>query len=144
MRHKRRPGGQPGNQNARKHGFYSGRLSPEEICRFWNIVNLEGVDPDIAALRIKLHSVIQSNPGNRRVLLEGVKLLAKWTAAKNHLDPKDAGFVKKAIRQHLQGSPPPTPARSGIDNHMDIENLGGHEAPTPILESAPLSASGEG
>ena len=41
---KRRRGVQPGNQNARKHGFYSVALNPREICRFWNTVNLGGAE----------------------------------------------------------------------------------------------------
>jgi uncharacterized protein YjcR len=36
---KRKRGAQKGNQNARKHGFYSAALNPTEICQFWNIVN---------------------------------------------------------------------------------------------------------
>jgi len=58
-RHKRKPGGQPGNQNARKHGFYSSKLNPDESCRFWNIVNLKGVEPEVVAFRLKLHSVLK-------------------------------------------------------------------------------------
>ena len=40
---KRKRGGQKGNRNARKHGFYSGTLSPAETRDLWNITNLEGV-----------------------------------------------------------------------------------------------------
>jgi len=42
--------------------FYSSTLSPDEICRFWNIVNQESVDPEMAVLRIKLQSLIQLRP----------------------------------------------------------------------------------
>ena len=45
---RRKRGGQKGNGNARKHGFYSGTLSPAETSQLWNITNLEGVDPEIA------------------------------------------------------------------------------------------------
>jgi len=45
---KRKRGGQKGNLNARKHGFYSATLSPAETSQLWNITNLEGVDPEIA------------------------------------------------------------------------------------------------
>jgi hypothetical protein len=40
---KRKRGGQKGNGNARKHGFYSGTLGPAETRQLWNITNLEGV-----------------------------------------------------------------------------------------------------
>jgi hypothetical protein len=51
---KRKRGGQKGNGNARKHGFYSGTLSPAETSQLWNITNLEGVDPEIAFIRTPL------------------------------------------------------------------------------------------
>src|SRR3972149_4573016 len=107
MRQERHRGGQPGNQNARRHGFYSKTLSPNEICRFWSIVNTQGVDPEIAALRIKLHSVLQTDPGNRRGLREGVKLLPKWVVARNRLDRKGARLVKREIRRQLEAPAPP-------------------------------------
>jgi len=40
---KRKRGGQKGNRNACKHGFYSATLSPAETSQLWNITNLEGV-----------------------------------------------------------------------------------------------------
>ncbi len=66
---KRQRGGQPGNQNARinlvpakaGNGFYAS-LSPAEICQFWNIVNTEGLEPEIAALRVKLRSSLERDP----------------------------------------------------------------------------------
>ena len=79
---KRKRGGQHGNQNARKHGFYSSTLSPDEICRFWNIVNQESVDPEMAVLRIKLQSLIQYAPIDCRTLKEVTRLIVKWSADK--------------------------------------------------------------
>ena len=40
---KRNRGGQKGNRNARKHGFYSGTLNLAEKSQLWNIINLEDV-----------------------------------------------------------------------------------------------------
>src|SRR4030065_467318 len=50
---KRKRGGQKGNRNARKHGFFSGTLSPAETRQMWNITNLEGVDPEIGLTNIE-------------------------------------------------------------------------------------------
>jgi hypothetical protein len=74
---KRKRGGQKGNRNARKHGFYSGTLSPAETSQLWNITNLEGVDPGIAFIRVKLQSSLQCDPGNRRVIREASRLLVR-------------------------------------------------------------------
>jgi hypothetical protein len=99
---KRKRGGQQGNQNARKHGFYSVNLNPREICEFWNIINLGGVEPELVALRIKLYSALRDAPGNRRVLREASHLLVKWYHSKYHFDRKDNAEFKKFVRNILK------------------------------------------
>ncbi len=99
---KRKRGGQKGNQNARKHGFYSTSLSLQQICEFWNAVNLGGVDPEIVALRIKLDSALRYAPGNRRLLREAARLLAKWYRSKYRLAGTDNAAFKKAVRSILE------------------------------------------
>jgi hypothetical protein len=106
---RRKRGGQPGNQNARKHGFYSSTLSLTEICEFWNIVNLEGTEPEIAVLRIKLRSLLQHDPGNRRALGEASKLLSKWLRTKYRLEREDVSFLKIVIARILEHYPVPSP-----------------------------------
>jgi uncharacterized protein YjcR len=97
---KRKRGGQKGNQNARKHGFYSSTLSSQEICEFWNIINRERIAPEIAVLRIKLRSLLQHDPDNRRALCEASKLLSKWYSAKHHLDRANT-YLSKVIITHI-------------------------------------------
>ena len=51
---KRKRGGQPGNQNARKHGLYCGTMTPDELCQFWDVLNAQDIDPAVAVLRNKV------------------------------------------------------------------------------------------
>jgi len=99
---KRRRGGQKGNRNARKHGFYSGTLSPAEISQLWNITNLEGVDPEIALIRVKLQSSLQYDPDNPRVIREASRLLVKWYSANYRLDPADRNYLKTVVENFLE------------------------------------------
>jgi len=99
---KRKRGGQEGNRNACKHGFYSATLSPTETRELWNITNLEGVDPEIAFIRVKLQSSLQSDPGNRRVIREASRLLVKWYSANYWLDPTDRSYLKTVIESILE------------------------------------------
>ena len=99
---KRKRGGQKGNQNARKHGFYSGILRLTEIGEFWNITTLERVDPEIAVLRLKLKSLLRYDPDNRRVFREASRLLAKWLGAKYQLDRTDSNYLKMVIESILE------------------------------------------
>jgi len=99
---KRKRGGQKGNRNARKHGFYSGTLSPAETSQLWYITNLEGVDPEIALIRVKLQSSLQHDPGNRRVIREASGLLVKWYSANYRLDPTDRSYLKTVVENLLE------------------------------------------
>jgi len=99
---KRTRGGQPGNQNARKHGFYSNRMSPDELCHFWNIVNLKGVDPAVVAFRLKLHSVLKSDPGNRRTIMEAVKMITRYYKMKFQMTKSDANAVRRAVKRSVE------------------------------------------
>jgi hypothetical protein len=99
---RRKRGGQKGNRNARKHGFYSATLSPAETSQLWNITNLEGVDPEIAFIRVKLQSSLQYDPGNRRVIREASRLLVKWYSANYRLDPTDHNYLKTVVENLLE------------------------------------------
>ena len=102
LKTKRNRGAQKGNQNARKHGFYSCALTPSELCEFWNIANLNALDPQIAALRVKLQSFLRRDPGNRRVLMEAARLLVKYYRAKFSLDQTDTLCLKVVIRNWFE------------------------------------------
>jgi hypothetical protein len=125
-RPKRKPGGQKGNQNARKHGFYSRALSPAEISEFWSIVNLERVDPEVALVRLKLKSLLQHDPVNRRALRAASGLLAKWYRTKYGLDRADGIRLKAVLRDifaQLSGdSPSEPPGQAGTTADSDKTN----------------------
>jgi hypothetical protein len=105
MPRKKRPrGGQPGNQNARKHGFYSVNMSPEEIEKFRQAVNQNNQDPALTALRQKVENAIINAPGNYRVLREGASLVVKYLNAKNDFGPVGNAFVKRTFRNILKAS----------------------------------------
>jgi hypothetical protein len=110
---RRNRGAQRGNQNARKHGFYSTALTPAQASEFWNITKREGVAPPIALLRIKLQDSLQHDPGNRRVITDASRLLAKWYSAQYGLDGADSNYLKAVIEQILETAfthGPATPA----------------------------------
>jgi hypothetical protein len=94
---KRRRGGQKGNRNACKHGFYSAALSPAETSEVWNITNLEGVAPEMALIRVKLQSSLQHNPGNRRVIREASRLIVKWYSENYGLDATCRSYLKTVV-----------------------------------------------
>jgi hypothetical protein len=101
MRIKRHRGGQPGNQNARRHGFYSLYMSQEEISRLEQIVETEGIEKMVAIYRVKLSSALSHAPGNARLIRETVALLAKWYCSRYGLKGEDRTFIRQLIRNAL-------------------------------------------
>jgi hypothetical protein len=102
VRHKRQSGGQPNNQNARKHGTvgtaYAANLTKEELSEYWSLVKLHGMDPQMAILRAKLGRAIALAPGNHRIIMEGSNQVAKLGRANMGIDKEDAVQLKKISR----------------------------------------------
>jgi uncharacterized protein YjcR len=113
---KRKRGGQKGNQNARTHGFYSSFLTIDEIDRFCKIANTERVSLDIALLRIKLQCFVKNAPGNRRVLNEVIRLMARRFTAQYQLSRAERSRLKAtvaAVLEQASGISPVPPNNSG-------------------------------
>ena len=66
-RKKRKPGAPIGNQNARKHGYYSKILTPEQK-KVLEVASFPGIDAEIALLRMQIRSIIQTGPKNQEPL----------------------------------------------------------------------------
>ena len=99
---KRKRGGQEGNRNACKHGFYSGTLSPAETCELWTITNQEGVDPELALIRVKLQSSLERDPGNRRVIREASRQVVRWYSENYGLDATTRSYLKTIVADLLE------------------------------------------
>jgi hypothetical protein len=107
---KRKRGGQEGNRNACKHGFCSAALSPAETRELWTITNQEGVDPELALIRVKLQSSLERDPGNRRVVREASRLLVKWYSENYGLDSIERNYLKAVVDNFLEIACPRRPA----------------------------------
>ena len=98
MSPKRKRGGQPGNRNAVTHGFYSSCLTPREIRELLQILDREGIDREVAVMRIKLKAALRIAPGNRRILLEASRLMAKHYAFTYGIVGREKTELKKVFR----------------------------------------------
>ena len=99
---KRKRGGQEGNQNARKHGFYSKVLDEKELADYEDAIALKGFDEEIALMRVKLISLVERDPENVRLISQAVNSLVKLMIAK-YTEGKDKELsTKDAIRTVLR------------------------------------------
>ena len=77
---KRKSGGQPGNQNARKHGFYSNHFTPDQLKQLEDADDLRDLGPEIALLRVKLNALLDDPEVSTELLLRAVNSLARLMA----------------------------------------------------------------
>jgi len=83
-RRKRKPGAQPGNQNARKNGAYSRILSPEEQ-RLLTVASIPGIDAEIALIRSRIRSLIQQEHCPTAPLVRMMESLCRVIRLKSNL-----------------------------------------------------------
>ena len=119
----RKPGAQPGNQNARNHGFYSKMLSREEKLRLKPASDQEGLEEEIAVLRIKFGELLASDSPDQRLINQTAKTLARLYCVKHSLGNNDSSQLKAAVAAVMEefvlpgspfpaaGSPAPSPAQ---------------------------------
>ena len=93
----RKIGAQPGNQNARKHGFYSKVLTQSEKHALKTAEDLDGLDQEIAILRLKLRSLLANDGQNIRLITQTVETLGKLYHIKSTSGSSDSSKLKEAL-----------------------------------------------
>lgn len=98
----RKRGAPKGNQNARKHGFYSKVLDESEQLDFALATGVDGIDDEIALLRVKIKSLIAHDPDNITLIMQAINTLARVVSTKYNLSKKDKKGLKEAIGNVLR------------------------------------------
>jgi hypothetical protein len=76
---RKRSGGQPGNQNARRHGLYSRHMNKKERQLFEEAKSILGNKNEKALLRIKLDAYMIAHPDDLVTMARIVKALEhRW------------------------------------------------------------------
>ncbi|MBA7714888.1 hypothetical protein ES703_123920 [subsurface metagenome] len=98
----RKRGAPRGNQNARKHGFYSRVLDEAERLDLELAQGVEGVDDEIALLRVKIKSILESDPENVRLIMEATNTLARLVRTRYNITKEQKKGLKEAIGNVLK------------------------------------------
>ncbi len=99
---KRKRGAPKGNQNARKHGFYSKVLDEAEQLDFELAAGVEGFDDEIALLRVKIKSLLENDPENIKLLMAATTTLANLVKTKYKITKEQKKGLKEAIENVLK------------------------------------------
>jgi uncharacterized protein YoxC len=95
----RKRGAQPGNRNARTHGFYSKKLDEREKREHLLAVQVQGLDSEIALLRVKLQSLIAHDPENIKLITQATNSLTRLLTAKHTISQNDIETKQAKIQQ---------------------------------------------
>ena len=101
----RKPGGQQGKQNARIHGYYSKVLDEDETKYYRQAAKFDGLDGEIALLRVKLKSLIAHDPQNLKLISQAANSLARMVLTQYNISKPDKDEDKQErlmqIRQNV-------------------------------------------
>jgi hypothetical protein len=111
---KRSRGGQPGNQNARVHGFYSRMLDKEEQKDYDEALNQMGLDQEIALLRTKIMSILRRDKDNTDLIIKAMGMLSRLLITRYQIGKDDKDGLEKVISNVLQGMA--VPLGIGVSN----------------------------
>ena len=94
-------GAPKGNQNAKKHGFYSQALDKAELLELEEARGMDGLDEEIAILRTKLKNLIESQPQNIELALEAANTIARLVRTRYNITREQKKSLKEAIAKVL-------------------------------------------
>ncbi len=89
----------PGPAPEAPAGFYSARLDPADRVLFEHALKLEGLDQEIALLRLRIRRDLDDPKG----LMRGIDLLVKALRTRYRLGPDQSDRLYRAIVEVLQG-----------------------------------------
>ena len=80
-----------------KRGFYARALSEAEQVLLPEAKEVEGLDEEIALLRVKLATALEEHPDDMPLVMRGIDLLVKAVTAKYRLSKKSQDNLAEAI-----------------------------------------------
>jgi len=98
----RKRGAPKGNQNARKHGFYSRVLDEAEQLDFELASGVEGIDDEIALLRVKIKSILENEPENIKLIMQATNALDRLIRTRYKITKEQRKGLKEAIGNVLR------------------------------------------
>jgi hypothetical protein len=81
--------------------FYSQALSEAERADFAVALEMDGIEAEIALLRMRLRQALTGHSDDLPLMLKGIDLLSKALARRYHLGRQEAQAAEDAIRSVL-------------------------------------------
>jgi uncharacterized protein YjcR len=114
-------GAPKGNRNAVTHGFYARALSEAEELAYDEACSMEGLDHEIAVLRIRLRSLIESYPDRWDLQLQAASTIARPVRARYQITHDQKKSLKDAIAHVLEEVAAPLGVGLGMGAGMRLK-----------------------
>jgi hypothetical protein len=98
----RRVGGQPGNHNARVHGFYSRRASPEQAEEAAEAREVKGLDEEIELLRRKIRFIEETKPDDAVLIAGLIRTLSLVMSRRRYAGSGPLPAITETAKKMLQ------------------------------------------
>ena len=98
----RKRGAPKGNQNARKHGFYARVLDEAEQLDFALATGVDGIDDEIALLRVNIKSILENDPENIKLIMQATNALERLIRTRYKITKEQWKGLKEAIGNVLR------------------------------------------
>ncbi|MBI4295087.1 MAG: hypothetical protein HY669_02860 [Chloroflexi bacterium] len=86
----------------RPDAFYASAMTEAERVRLPRARQMEGLDEEIALLRVRLGSLVEEQPQNTELLLKGIGMLVRAVSARYKLSPQAKDNLADAITHVLK------------------------------------------
>lgn len=90
-----------GAEKGRKPSFYSRALDEAERLEFEEARGMEGLDEEIAVLRLKLRRLLEGGPENLRLALDTASTIARLVRTRYNITKEQKKSLKQAIARVL-------------------------------------------
>jgi hypothetical protein len=90
------------NQNAAKPGFYARALNEAERMELEEAATIEGLDNEIAILRVKLRQLLEQYPERVDLQMRAVNMLAQLIRTRYNITTEQKKSLAQAITTVLQ------------------------------------------
>jgi len=86
-----------GSQSVKKQGFYSRVLDEAEKLDFELASGVDGIDEEIALLRVKIKSIMGDDPKNLKLLVEATNALERLIRTRYKITKEQRKGLREAI-----------------------------------------------
>jgi len=101
MTEKKKRGALKGNQHARTHGLYSQVLDEAEKLQLDEARSIEGIDEEIAILRVKLLTLIDEHPERIDLQMLAASTITRMVCTRYSISAGQKRSFKDAITKEL-------------------------------------------